>query len=305
MIAIFRKAEGQPLQSVPELGPDVWVLSESPESDELDRLSRELGIERDLLQDAVDPNEVPRVQEEHGIVYVFVRVPQGQGDKTVTVPALIALGPTFILTLWQQRPAFMEKYLSGQNKFTTQFRSQMLLRFIGEVYGAFGLSLTEIGRLVRGTLTESGRVENKDILRLLTFEGILNDFMAALVPLQTEFSELTSGKVIQTYPADKDLYEDVRLQGVQVNKSAGSLLKTTVNYRQAYSAIVNNNLNRVVKLLTAATVVLTFPMTVFSFYGMNVALPIDMHAYAWEIIAGGTTLFTLVIVIFFFRNRWL
>ncbi len=48
-----------------------------------------------------------------------------------------------------------------------------------------------------------------------------------------------------------------------------SILAQTV---EAFGSVISNNLNRVVKLLTSMTIILTVPMLVASIYGMNVEL---------------------------------
>ena len=305
VLYFYRKTDGQIPEVVSDLGSDVWIVAENPTPQELDSLAAQLPLERDLLQDATDPNEVPRIQDEEGVVYVFVRLPEGQAEQTVTVPALLAIGPTFLLTLWGTRPAFIASYLEGKVAYNTGYRSQMLLRLWGSVCNAYQGAITGMQKQIRARLADLVHIANKDIVSLVRYEGILNDFLAGLVPMTTELGKVVGGKHIKTYEEDKDLYEDVLLQSGQLVESAKALLKTTGNYREAYSVIINNNLNRVVKFLTAATVILTLPMTVYSFYGMNVKLPVDGHPMAWAFIFVGTTALSVVIIALFIRNRWL
>ena len=49
----------------------------------------------------------------------------------------------------------------------------------------------------------------------------------------------------------------------------------------AFASIISNNLNVVMKLPTAMTIVLTLATMVASFYGMNVALPGQHHPAAF------------------------
>ena len=52
----------------------------------------------------------------------------------------------------------------------------------------------------------------------------------------------------------------------------------------AYGSIISNNLNITIQRLTLITIVLTVPMVVASFYGMNVNMPIQDKWYAFPII---------------------
>lgn len=304
MISSYVRLDGGTPIYTRGVAPDAWIVVENPDSEELDELADKLGVARDLLQDARDPFEVPRVQTEDGVVYVYMRMPQFDGERMVTVPVLLALGNSFLLTVYGQEPNFMEHYLDGSTVFSTAHRSQLLLKFWADINIVYQRALTEIGRSVRSTMADLEKVQNQDILRLVSFEGVLNDFIAALIPMHDSMGQIISRKYIKTYEEDEDLYEDVLLQSGQLIESSKSILKTTVNYRDAYSVIVNNNLNAVVKFLTAATVVLAFPTAIFSFYGMNVTLPIESHPFSWHIIFSLTALFSAGIIAYFARRRW-
>lgn len=52
-------------------------------------------------------------------------------------------------------------------------------------------------------------------------------------------------------------------------------LKLVDNISNTFSAIVSNNLNNVMKILTSLTIVLTIPTIIGGIYGMNVKLPLQ------------------------------
>ena len=49
----------------------------------------------------------------------------------------------------------------------------------------------------------------------------------------------------------------------------------------AFASVISNNLNVVMKYLTAITIILMLPALVASFYGMNVSLPLEKSPYAF------------------------
>jgi Mg2+ and Co2+ transporter CorA len=51
-----------------------WVRSERPNDDEKIALIN-LGVDEDILNDALDPHEVPRVELEDGMTYFITRLP--------------------------------------------------------------------------------------------------------------------------------------------------------------------------------------------------------------------------------------
>jgi magnesium transporter len=94
--------------------------------------------------------------------------------------------------------------------------------------------------------------------------------------------------------------EDIFLSNGQLIETVRSTLRYVVNIRDAYSNIMTHDLNRVMKILTALTIILTIPTMIFSFYGMNVNLP-DFSYF-------GISIFTLVVSAFvfliFLKKRW-
>ncbi|HRT03374.1 MAG TPA: CorA family divalent cation transporter, partial [Candidatus Diapherotrites archaeon] len=50
------------------------------------------------------------------------------------------------------------------------------------------------------------------------------------------------------------------------------------------SSVISNNANRVIKTLTIITVIISVPMIISSFYGMNVNLPLSQNPFAFWLI---------------------
>ena len=69
------------------------------------------------------------------------------------------------------------------------------------------------------------------------------------------------------------MLEDAILENKQASEMANvysSILDVTM---EAYSSVISNNLNSVMKVLTSITIIMTIPTMIFSFFGMNVPLP--------------------------------
>jgi magnesium transporter len=180
-----------------------------------------------------------------------------------------------------------------------------LLQLFSRLVASYNQFLTDISRRVRRLGIRLEEITNKEIAQLVAFEGVLNDFLSALVPTNTILGNLLSSKFLKLYEEDKELIEDLILSIGQLVEICKSNLKTMVNIRESYSTIMTNNLNRVIKLLTALTVILAVPTMIASFFGMNVALPGagSPHAFVW--IFGFTVLIAGLLLLVFIRNRWL
>ena len=71
-----------------------------------------------------------------------------------------------------------------------------------------------------------------------------------------------------------------------------------------FASLINNNLNNVMKYLTAATILLAVPTLVASIYGMNINLPFQSHVNAFAIVMGLSGVLAAVIgAIFYLLSR--
>jgi magnesium transporter len=71
----------------------------------------------------------------------------------------------------------------------------------------------------------------------------------------------------------------------------------------AYASVISNNLNIVMKFLTAVTMVLMLPTLVASIYGMNIALPFQDSAFAFALTMGLSFLLSGTVVFIFIKKR--
>ncbi len=301
----YRTLKESRLAVLPEFRVGAWVHAEAPTPEELDRLSQDLGLDRGLLTDALDPFEVPRVEHDEGVVYVFTRVPQTDGDEAVTVPLLVAVGEQFVVTVSRRRLHLLEKIFSGKIDVYTTQKTKVLLQILFELMHAYQSSLTAINRRVRATSVSLSRVSSDDIRQFVVFEITLNDFLDALVPTGALLRNIGTGKFFGLVEDDRELMDDLVLateQGIELCRAS---LKTITNIRGGYSAIVTNDLNRVIKLLTALTIVLMIPNLVASLYGMNVALPFAGNPGAFWILTFIIALVSAGVLGLFVHNRWL
>lgn len=306
MIKIYqKKVKDRKLKTLKTFKIGSWIYIDNPSKKELDQFAERFSLERDLLEDAIDPNEVPRVEVENGVTYVFTRVPFKEKERVTTSPALFGLGKDFLFTVSPKPLPFLDKFTSGKINFYTTQKAKLFTLLFSEINAIYNHSITEINKKVRSLSVNPEKINNKDILQFVIFEGGLNDFLAALTPINALLNNILSGKFFKLYEEDKDLVEDVFLANGQLIETCKLNLKSIGNIRESYSTIMTNNLNRVIKLLTALTVMLTVPTIVASFYGMNVSLPFAGSPLAFIWIVTATVFVSLAILGIFIYNRWL
>jgi len=306
MVTFFQRTiKDAQLKTLDEFRVGSWVYVEQPSNSELESLSEQFNLELGHLKDATDPHEVPRLEVEDGITYVFTRVPVHENSRIVTVPLLLVIGKDFVMSVNNKPLPVLKHFVQGHVQFSTTQKFKFFLQIFSQVNATYNGFLTQINRRVRALSIQLEKISNKDIIQFVEYEGAMNDFVAALVPTNTILRTLLSGKYFKLFDEDEDLIEDLMLSNGQILESCKSNLKTMVNIREAYSTIMTNNLNRVIKILTALTIILTVPTMIASFYGMNVALPGSGSPMAFWVIAATTVILSFILLAIFTRNRWL
>jgi len=156
---------------------------------------------------------------------------------------------------------------------------------------------------LEGSLHKSMR--NKELFKLLELEKSLVFFTTSLKSNDVVLERLLRGKYIKLYEEDQDLLEDAIIENKQAIEMA-NIYSTIMNgMMDAFSSVISNNLNIVMKFLTSVTIVLSIPTIVFSFYGMNMKLPLANSSISWILVFIGTVLLSLVVVIILNRKQLL
>ncbi len=306
MITIYHKTskEKKP-QIIQEFKNGSWIHVENPTDEELQHLAETHSLELGSLKDATDFYEVPRIEIEKDVTYVFARYPMGEAATIITAPVLIAIGRGFLLTISQKPLPMLEKFISGDIDFSTNQETKLLIQLFFQVNAAYTSFINRISRRIRSTSIQLDIINNRDIMRFVRFESILNDFMSALVPTSAMLQNLLSRRFLNLREEDEDLVEDLFLNIGQLIDICKSNLKSIVNIRESHSTIMTNNLNRVMKLLTSITIILTVNTMIASLYGMNVSLPFQTSPHAFSSIIGLTIGISIVLLLIFTKNRWL
>jgi magnesium transporter len=303
----FRSVREDALAKLAKFRTGSWIHVEAPTAEELELLSTKFKLDPDLLRDALDPDEIPRLEVEDDIIYIYMRYAFRRGDIVDTDPVLLAVGSNFVATVVRHGLPNFERFTSGVMPYTTQRPKLMLLllRYLVRTYDANVNYLNRQIRSVRARLNVS-TVNNRDFVSFVLVEDALNSFLAELVPANLLLQSLLSGRYdLAFHEDDRDLIEDLVQETRQLNETSRSSLRTIVNIREAYSNIMTNNLNRRVELLTSLTVVLTIPTIVFSLFGINVPVPGANDSHAFILIAASTLVVMIVILYWLYRRRWL
>lgn len=306
----FRTLKDEKLKAIEAVRTGVWTHVVTPTEDELATLVADFGLEEAVLEDAQDFFEVPRFERTGNSVYCFTRYPYDEKAEDIdTAPLLIVIGESHVLTIAQREVPFLKSFFAGTDDeggevYTTQ-KAKLFIQIMTALTRAYERELVAMRKSVHRDRSRIQNIRAREIERLVAYEHELNDTIAALVPTNAWLQQVTSGNYLQLYAEDVELMEDLMIDNKQLIDSTKSLLLSIQNVRQASEAIITQNLNSTVKVLTALTILLTIPTLISSLYGMNVTIPLSDHPNAFWLIIVLIATVVGVVVHFFIRNKWL
>ena len=111
---------------------------------------------------------------------------------------------------------------------------------------------------------------------------------------------------IKKYSEDEDLLEDVIIENRQALEMASIYGDILSRILDAFSAIISNNQNNVMQLLTVVTLILSIPTMISGYFGMNVeGLPFSTDPNGFWIILFISTIICLILSILLSKNKLL
>ncbi|MEH7179056.1 magnesium transporter CorA family protein [Neobacillus vireti] len=306
MLEIYKSTETKVLEQVDTISKGCWVNMYAPTEEEVNRVADEANIYVDFIKDALDDEERPRIEREDGQVYIIVDYPYITHDDAgfpiyETIPIGIVLTDECIITVSLKDTPILEVFKNNKIKeFFTFKKNRFALQILAIITSYYLRYLKQINKktneIERG-LHQS--MKNKELYALLALEKSLVYFMTSLKSNKVVLDKILRFSYIKMYEEDKDLLEDVMIEKIQAIEMAETYSSILSGMMDAFASIISNNVNIVMKFLTSFTIILSFPTIVFSFYGMNVDLPLqNSHHAFWISIIVATILSTLTALIF-------
>lgn len=300
-------AKSKTVEETDKYKPGVWVYVERPEHSETLDLAKKLELDEGHLEDAMDSDELPRLEREGDQIYLFTRFVHMDNDHILeTTPLLLILHPECLITISLDAIPYLDKLTNGSMEVSTMEPPKLALQVLDAVDSQFEEHLSDITKQIRATRSRLRveEVRNRDFIDFVTIEDELNEFMTALIPMSPILKRLLLGKHIRLSTKDKELIEDLLLNNEQSLANCRSNIKSISNIREAYSTIMSNNLNQIIRVLTVVTVVLSVPTLVASIYGMNVKLPFDRSLHAFLGLMVFSALISVLLLWYFRLKKW-
>jgi magnesium transporter len=296
----YKSLRSAQVQELEEYKRGSWVYVEAPTTKEIDFIVDKFKVDPGHIEDSLDEDEMPRLEKEDEQTYMFVRYAYKNDEaELVTVPLLFVFSDEIVMTISLVHLPCLDTFLRGKIEFATTQRAKLVLQILHEIveqYDRYINGTSKQIKLIRSRL-RGHEISNQDFIDFVLIEDELNEFLAALMPTNATLRRLLRGRYIPLFEEDQDIIEDLLLNNEQSIEACSSNIKSIVNIREAYSSISSNNLNRTMKILTGATVLITLPNVMFGMYGMNVGLPFQHQPWAYTFVIAASALLCAIVFI--------
>ena len=143
------------------------------------------------------------------------------------------------------------------------------------------------------------KMDNDELMRMMGIGKFLIYFITSLKGNATVLARVKMR--LRSLPHDEDLLEDVEIETQQALDTAIIYSNILDRQQEAYSSVIGNNLNRIMKTLTVVTILLMIPTVIAGYYGMNVPNGMETKWMGFPV-AIAISVVLMAIVYFFIRN---
>ncbi|TGE19194.1 magnesium transporter CorA family protein [Staphylococcus petrasii] len=288
-----------------------WINVVEPDREEIEELMEQYNLPEDFIRDPLDSEESARIEydEDTGYSLIIVDLPIVSSTNRrvlsfVTIPLGIVIGKGIILTICDAENEFLENY-ARQDNVNSKYHSRFALDILLTISNHYNRNLRLLNKSrIRIERELKNNITNRQLYKLMEVEKSLVYFLAALKGNDTIIKKLFRLPAIKRFEEDEDLLEDLVIENNQAIETTELYTSILESITTSYSSLLSNEMNNIMKTLTLFTVLLTLPTLVFSFFGMNVPLPIDDKSYlSWIIVVGISLILVMIVSIFLWRKQ--
>ncbi len=295
MIKIFKTYEETGItEQIDTIERESWVAMTAPSATEILKISKEFNIEIDDLKAPLDEEERSRLEKEDDYTMILVDIPvierRNEKDWYETIPLGIFITEKVIFTICLKETRILKQFMDG---LVPDFCTYKKTRFVYQIlYNNAALYLHYL-RVIDKKSEEIEKIlledsKNQDLIQLYELDKCLVYFTTSLKSNELVMEKMLKTNSIRHYAEDEDLLEDVIIENKQAMEMTHIYHNILRSMMSLFSSIIDNNLNQIMKLLAAVTIVVELPTLISAFYGMNVSpisMPFSTSPWAFGLIA--------------------
>jgi magnesium transporter len=302
-------AGGRGVCEIAEPQKNCWIHLESPAVEEVARVAALADLPEHFVTSALDVEETAHIDTEgNAKLYVLdipTTIPNGDDkvDTISTMPVSLIITKDYIVSVTSKPTSVLLDFFNGKIRSAdVAGKNRLVYQIMYNTASRYLYYLRRIDRQSDSIKKSLGKsMQNKELLQLVELQNSLVFFSASL---SSNFAVIQKSAVaVKAGDESYELLEDVIIetkQAIEMCSVYREIIKSTMD---AFAAVVNNNQNFVMRMLTAITIILSIPMVISGFWGMNTQVPFEGKLFGFWIAVAISFAISVVVAVLITRSR--
>ena len=286
-----------------------WIHLETPTAEEIAHIAQLTQIPEEFLYSALDEEEAAHLDAEDDAKLAVVDIPKmalEDGTNTIsTVPLALAYNDRYLVTVCTTSTTVLTDFFEGKIKnVDTARRLKLVYQILLRNASRFLYYLRQIDKAsdrIQKGLSKS--MQNEELLQLVELQKSLVFFSASLTANHAVIQKIYNMNAAKAVEDEHDILEDIVIENKQALGMCSVYREIIKSTMDAFAAVVNNNQNLIMKILTAITIILSIPMVISGFWGMNTEVPGEGNIWGFLAVVGASIVISIVVWVIMTRKK--
>ena len=287
-----------------------WIQVTCPVEDDVRYLVDELKIPDYFLEDISDTDERSRYDYDERWLMIILRIPHLKNITSrspyTTIPLGVLIKDDKIITVCNQETKMMVDFINHQQRRGEGFIDATDLVF--RLFLSASVWYLKYLKQVNGLIEKAKRnldhnIDNKDLTSLSRLQDSLTYFATSIRGNETLLSKLKFRLPVDDL--DAELIEDVNIEMQQAREMTAIYANILDSTMDTYANLINNNMNRVMRLLTSLNMIIMLPTLVASLFGMNLVNGMETASWGFPLALVLSIGVTVAFMWYFKRKTWI
>jgi len=297
------------LRTIDQWEPNCWVQVTCPSQEDIDFLQNKLGVPDYYITDIADTDERARYDVDEGWILIILRIPYVKEVRSrtpfTTIPLGIILKGDVCITICYFETNMLIDFVTYQQKRGLGFTDSvdMVFRIFLSSAVWYLKRLKQISTLIDKAKQNLDRnVDNADLISLSRLQDSLTYFVTSIRGNENLLSKLKFKLPVDEL--DADMIEDVNIEMSQARETTSIYSNILDSTMDTYANIINNNMSKVMKMLTSISIILMFPTLIASLFGMNLVNGMEKVWWGFPLALVISVGVTIIFFWYFKRRSW-
>lgn len=292
----------------------IWLDMLDIEDSDIDFLTSVFNLHELTIEDFIMPNARPKIEKFKGYFFLIAFSLESNGadtgEKVKTAELDCCLGKNFLITFHScplNSIAICKERTRRQSPMMMHGADMLLYSIMDSCIDGYFPVIQKFDSFVDEISDELFGAPNKDTLKKIY--SLKNEIMClkrAIGPQADVMSSIVRGDFEFISPANVIYYRNIYDNLVRLNDTINASRDVITGAMEAYTSLISNRLNEVMKTLTIIATIM-MPLTlVASIYGMNFKhMPELDSKFGYPAVISIMAVITISMLVFFKRRNWL